>query len=510
MLTQKDAGPVRGRWILATATLASSMAFLAGSAVSVALPTIQRAFGADISGIQWVTNAYLLALASLLCVSGSLGDRFGRKKIFTLGIILFMSGTALSGVTANTGQLVFFQGFQGVGAAMMVPGSLAIINVTVPEERRGRAIGLWAGLSGGIAALGPFLGGWLTQTAGWRWVFFINVPIGLAALVMALKFVPENKNPEAPRLDWAGTTLFVLSLSGTSFGLLRAPLAGWSSPIVLACLIGGLSAFILFIAIESRQAHPIVPLSIFRNPLVAGANMVTLALYFAFNGTLFYLVLNLQQIQGYSPAAAGAGLLPPIILITFLAGPSGSLSDRIGPRRQMIAGPAIVGAGMVLISLPGAVANYFSFFLPGLVLFGLGMAMVIPALTKSALAVRPELSGAASGVNNAASRLAGLLAVAVLGAIMIGLFSARLQANVTASALTPEQQSQIIQQSDKLGGIEIPATFSEPAAAVARKAINDSFIFGFRRAMLVNAALAFIGSFIAAATIRGPLHLKPR
>jgi predicted MFS family arabinose efflux permease len=286
-------------------------------------------------------------------------------------------------------------------------------------------------------------------------------------------------------------------------------MAGWNTPLVLIGLIGGPIAIILFIVAELRQPEPLVPLQIFRNPLVAGANSVTLFLYFALNGVIFFLVLNLQQIQGYSPTMAGLGLLPPIVLITFLSGPAGALADRIGPRLQMILGPVIVALGMALLTIGGTDASYFKHFLPGLILFGIGMALVIAPLTKSALSVEPRFSGSASGVNNGVSRIAALMAVAVLGAIVISTFTTRLDDTIGTSSLTPVEQRQILSQSDKLGGIIIPDTFDETASMIARNAIRESFVYGFRRAMGICAALALIGALVSVVTIHGPPRAAP-
>ncbi len=498
-----------GRWILLATLLASGAAFLMGIAVIIALPAIQVYFSTTITGIQWVVNAHLLSLAALLLIGGSLGDHFGRKRIFIAGIAIFSTGTILSGFAASIGQLIAFQAVQGVGSALMIPQSLAIINACFTENHRGRAIGLWAGLSGGIAALGPWLGGWLVETFSWRAVFFMTVPLSILAIAVTAVFIPENRDPGARKLDWWGTLLIFLGLFGIAYGLISGPVVGWNAVPVLISLVGGLVAIILFVLIELRQSEPLVPLHIFRNPLVAGANTVTFFLYFALNGVIFFLVLNFQQVQGYSPAMAGIGLLPPIVLITFLAGPAGALSDRIGPRRQMVSGPVIVALGIALLTIGGTEASYFRHFLPGLILFGIGMALVIAPLTKSALSVESQFSGSASGVNNALSRIAALMAVAILGAIVISTFTARLNDVISTSSLTQEEHRQILSQSDRLGGIIIPDTFDETTRLLARNAIRESFIFGFRRAMGVCTALALIAALVSFVAIHSPPRPTP-
>lgn len=494
-----------GRWILVATLLATGTGFLMGTAVAVALPAIQSYFDVGITGIQWVINAQLLCLAALLLLGGALGDRYGRKRVFMLGMSVFAAGALLSWTAATTiGLLIFFQVIIGIGAALMIPQSLAIINICFVESERGQAIGLWAGLSGGIAALGPWVGGWVTENYGWQAIFLIPVILLVSTLIVTNKVVPESKNPEAQRLDWRGTLLILLGLFGIAYGLISGPATGWSSPLILISLIGGTTAIVSFFFVERRQAEPLVPLQIFREPLVLGANIVTFFVYFALNGIIIFLTLNMQQVQGLSPSAAGLALLPPIVIITFLSGPAGKLADRIGPRLQMILGPALVATGTTLFATTGVNADYFRHFLPGLILIGTGMALVIAPLTKSALHVKPEFSGVASGFNNTISRIAAMMAVVILGVIMLSVFTAQLGTAVADSALNPEQQAQILNQSDKLGGIVIPDTFDQAAYGAARNAISGSFVSAFRWAMGVSAALALIGAIVSARTIRNP------
>ncbi len=384
----------------------------------------------------------------------------------------------------------------------MVPQSLAIINDCTAECERGRAIGLWAGSSGGIAALGPLAGGWLIDKFSWSAVFFMIVPVSLAALGTTFLLVPGIAPSESRKLDWPGAIAILIGLFGLTYGLITGPGAGWESPIVLVSLAIGALATGLFIFIETRQRQPLVYLRIFRNPLVTGANVVTLLVYFGLNGVIFFTVLNLQQVQDYSPAEAGLALLPPIVLITFLTWPTGALTDKIGPRLQMILGPLLVSAGMALLTMGGLNADYLRHFLPGLTLFGIGMAVVIPPLTKCALSVEPRFSGSASGINNGIARVAGLLAVAILGAVVITLFHTRLAAELGQSNLTGQEQQQIQVQADKLGGIIIPDTFTVAARQEALKAIRSAFIYGFRQAMVACSVLALGGAMVSVALIR--------
>jgi EmrB/QacA subfamily drug resistance transporter len=483
--------------ILLATILASGMAFLDGSVVNVALPTIQAKLGVDVSGIQWIVNAYILTLASFILVSGSLGDRYGRKKIFCLGIVLFTISSLLCSLSSNITQLIISRAIQGVGAAMMIPGSLSIINTSFDEKIRGKAIGLWSGLAGGVAAIGPFIGGSLVEVLGWQSIFFINLPIGLLALFITLKYVPESKNNEATKLDLIGTALITLGLFGVAFGLIYGPTYGFFDVKILTSLVLGIVFLIAFIYIEKKTKQPLVPLQIFKSPLVVGANLVTLFLYFALNGVIFFLVLNFQQIQNYSPIYAGMSLLPPILLISFLSGPAGALADKIGPRTPMIIGPLLVSIGLFSFTLTGAGSNYFTSFLPGLLLFGGGMALVIAPLTKSALAVDQKYSGAASGVNNCVARVAALLAIALLGAIIVILFKTNLSSSIQSSSLSFDKQQVITSQQEKLGGIEIPASFTSSESLEAKSIIQQSFIDGFRVIIGLAAMFALLSSGVS-------------
>lgn len=460
-------------------------------------------FNTALSGIQWVVNANLLALSSLILIGGALGDRYGRKQIFILGVAIFSIAAFSSGLAPDIGILIPLQALQGAGAALLIPQSLAIINDCFEERERGRAIGLWAGFSGAVAAIGPLAGGWLVDNLSWRWVFFMIMLIGLMSLATAIRFIPLTGHGGNHRLDWSGAVLILAGLFGLAYGLITGPEKGWTSPDALASLSGGVMALVLFIYFESHQPQPLVQLNIFRSMFVTGANSVTFFLYFGLNGVLFFTVLILQQVLGYTPTEAGLALLPPIVLITVLTGPSGAIVDKIGPRPQMILGPLVVSSGMALLATAGTDAIYLLDFFPGLALFGIGMSIVIPPLTKCALSVPRAFSGSASGINNGVSRIAGLLAIAILGVIVLTIFSAQLTSSLAQSELTIEQQRQILEQSDKLGGITIPVTFNEVDKQQATNIIHTSFISGFRWAMAVCSGLALAGAAVSAVTIRG-------
>jgi MFS family permease len=344
------------------------------------------------------------------------------------------------------------------------------------------------------------MGGWLVQVFNWPSVFWINLPIGLLALLFIALYVPETQVKTSTKLDWPATVLIVLGLFGISFGLMQAPTAGWHTPYIWASLVGGLACLIALIFVERRSPNPLIPLHIFKSPLVLGSNLLTLCLYFALYGMMFFFVLNLRQVQGLSPIFAGLATLPGIVMITFLSGPAGGWSDRIGPRLQMIAGPVLVSVGMASFLLAGTHANYFAYFLPGQILFGLGMALVIAPLTKSALSVEPQFSGAASGVNNSISRIAAMLAIAILGVVALRVFQTDLEHRLTKSSLPSEVRQQILSQANKLGAIEIP-TAPEPVRQEAENIIKNSFVHAFRWVLGITAALALLGAIISALTI---------
>lgn len=470
----------------------------------MALPLIQMDFQTNLTGIQWVMNAYTLALAVLLLTSGSLGDRYGRKRIFMIGILVCSLASLFSGFSQNITQLIAFQVVLGIGASMMIPGSLAIINASFSEKERGQAIGLWSGFSAGIMTLGPFLGGLLIENFGWEAIFWINIPVGISAFLATHFFVPESHNPEAGHIDWKGTLWISLGLFGTSYGLIDAPVSGWNSLMVWGSLLGGSLAFALFVRTELHSDSPMIPMAIFRNPLVSGANLMAFFLYFALSGMIFFLILNFQQFQDYSPFATGASLLPSMAIIAFGSGPSGALSDKIGPRGPMILGPILVAVGMGSMALSDLESNFFYAFLPGLLLFGSGMALVVPPLTKSALTVESKFSGVASGINNAATRVAALMSIAILGALMIFLFRFHLESGLQNSALSVEQQFHIFQQAPKLGEITIPENFPLALQEETEQLIHSAFLFAFRWVMVINASLALLSAVLSFWLIRNP------
>lgn len=487
----------RGHWILFATILASGMAFLDGTVVTVALPELQRYFNADLMGLQWIVDAYALSLAALILTAGSLGDIFGQRRVFVSGIVLFVLFSLLCGLAQSMLQLIIARGLQGIGAALMIPGSLAIINSCFEENNRGQAIGLWAGFSGGLAAMGPFLGGWLTEFLSWRYIFFINLPLGILAILITTRYIPLINPQTNKRIDWWGTWWIVVGLVALSYALIEGPRFGWSSTIIVSCGVIGVAGLLLFLRVQTTSKQPMIDAAIFKNRHVIVANVITFCLYFGLNGLIFFIVLNFQQLQHYSPVDAGLALLPPIVLITFLSGVGGVIVDKYGPRLPLTFGAFIIMASMIMLMLPHTHASYWVDFLPGLILFGLGMSLVIAPVTKSALLVEPQYAGTASGINNAVARVAALLAVAMLGAMVITFFSQYLASQLSISTLSAPQQHAVMAQANKLGGIKIPTDFTPLDRAFTKQLIEHGFVLSYRLVMGVCAALACISTVIS-------------
>jgi len=367
------------RWVLAATILGSSMAFIDGTVVNVALPVLQKDLKASVSSVQWVVEAYALFLASLVLVGGSLGDRFGRRRVFTIGIAVFAASSAACALAPDVRSLVVARAVQGVGAALLVPSSLAILGAAFPPRERGRAVGTWSSLTAIAGAIGPVAGGWLVQVASWRAVFFLNLPIAAVILAIALRKVPETRNPSAGPLDLPGAVAATIGLAALVFGLIEAPVAGWGHPRVWASLSAGVAALTAFVLVEARSDHPMAPLGLFRIRAFAGTNLLTFFLYAALSATFFLLPFELIQAQGYSPSGAGAALLPLIVLISLLSRPAGAIADRIGPRVPLTVGPAVAALGFFLLGLPHDDPRYVTALLPALVVLGLGMATTVPA-----------------------------------------------------------------------------------------------------------------------------------
>jgi EmrB/QacA subfamily drug resistance transporter len=492
-----------GPWVLAATILGSGMAFIDGTAVTVALPAIQDSLGATAVDTQWVLAAYTLFLAALILVGGSLGDHLGRRRIFAAGVVLFALASVGGGLAQNAEQLIVARAVQGAGGALLVPNSLAIIGASFEEGRRGKAIGTWAGFTGVGMVLGPVLGGYLADHLSWRGVFFINVPLAIAVLIIAFGRVPESRNPGARRLDLPGAALAAVGLGGVVFGLLESSKAGLSDPLVAGSLVLGVAALVAFAVVEGRSREPMVPFGLFRSKDFAGSNLFTLLFYFSLGGTLFFLPFVLVWVHGYSATAAGAAIVPAILIVTLFSRFAGGLADRHGARPLLVISAVVAAAGFALFAVPGVEdGSYWTTFFPASVILGIGMAAQASAVTTVALgSVGPRRSGLASAINNAFSQTAALLAVAVLGVLMFWVFGGSLDARLEALELPPEARQRLEEEKIKLGAAEVPEGLA--AAPAVERAIDEAFVAGYRAVMLVAAGTALASALGAAFLISG-------
>jgi EmrB/QacA subfamily drug resistance transporter len=452
-----------------------------------------------------VVAAYTLFLASLVLIGGSLGDHLGRRRVFSIGVVLFALASVWCGLSQSPEQLIVARVIQGVGAALLVPNSLAIIGASFEEERRGKAIGTWTSLTSVTLILGPVLGGYLAENVSWRGVFFINIPLAVVILAITRSHVPESRDPDARRLDLPGAALVAVGLGGVVFGLLESSRSGLGNPLIVGALILGVLALVAFVIVEGRSREPMMPLSLFRSRNFTGANAFTLLLYFALVGTMFFLPFNLIWVQGYSATAAGAAIVPAILIMSLLSRYTGGLTDRYGPRLPLVLGPAISAVGFVLFVVPGAESSsYWTTFFPAAVVLGVGLSVLVPAVTTAALnSVDVRHTGLASAINNAFSQTAGLLAVAVLGVLMFVSFGSSLDGRLAALDLPPEARQQLDEEKVKLGAAGVPDGLDAASGADVEQAIDEAFVSGYRTVMLVATATALASAISAALLIEG-------
>jgi EmrB/QacA subfamily drug resistance transporter len=412
-----SSGP--GRWVLTAMVLGSAMTAIDSTVVGIALPAIGRNFSLSVSSLQWVVTAYLISLAGLLLVGGALGDRYGRRRIFVIGVVWFALSSLVCALAPDAGSLIAGRALQGIGGALLTPGSLAILQASFAPDDRPRAIGAWSGLGGVATAIGPFVGGSLISAVSWRLIFLINLPLAVVVVTVATRHVPETRDPNAAGpVDVLGAVLVTLGLVGLATALIEAPDDGWSSPVVVAMLAGSAAAFAAFVVAEGRERFPMLPLGIFGSRQFSATNAVTFVVYAALGGALFLLPVQLIEVAHYSPLEAGSSLLPLTAMMLAFSARSGALAVRLGPRLQMAVGPVVVGVGMVLLRLIGPGGDYLTEVLPGVLVLALGLVITVAPLTSTALSSAPvEHAGVASAVNNDVARAGGLIAVAVLPAL---------------------------------------------------------------------------------------------
>lgn len=415
----------RKRWILVATVLGSSLTFIDGSALGVALPAIQNDLAAGPAAVQWVSNAYLLTLGALVLIGGAAGDRFGRRRIFLIGVALFALASVACGLAPTVELLIAGRALQGIGAALLTPGALAVIGSAFPPEERGKAFGTWAGAGALFGMIGPLVGGWLADAADWRFIFWINVPLAVLTAVITLRAVPESRDPDARGLDWLGALLAMSGLAGLTWALTAAPDLGWGDPLILTGLTGGAVLLAAFLWAEARQRHPMMPLGLFRSPVFSGVNLLTLLLYFALGGAMFFLPFDLIRVHGWSATLAGAAMLPFAVIMGLFSGAAGRLADRFGARLSLSLGPVLAGVGLALLALPEPGAGYVDGPLAGMTVMAVGMTLAVGPLTAAVMGAVPDgHTGVASGINNAVARVAGLLAIALLGVVLSAVFSA--------------------------------------------------------------------------------------
>lgn len=502
--------PDRGVWVLAATIIASSMAFIDMSVVNVALPVLQRSIGASFAEAQWVVEAYVLLLSALTLLGGTMGDIYGRRLIFGIGILIFALASAACGLATTPAILILARVAQGIGGALMVPGSLALIAALIPQDRRGKAIGLWSACTGVMVAAAPALGGWLVHALSWRWVFLINLPLAVLALAILAARVPESRAGGGRGLDLPGATLATLGLGGLTFGLIEAGRHSFVSPPAGIPILLGLVALGLFIFVEARSDEPMIPLSLFRLPVFAGVQAYTFLLWAALQGALFFVPFRLMQVQGFGPLQAGTALLPFVIVVSVLSRWTGILVDRHGARLYLVAGALLTGAGFLLLMLPDATTGYLLGFLPGLLVMGTGMGFCAAPVTVVALnAAGPEHVGVSSAVNNMVARVGGLLAIAAFGLALAARFNHHLDQSLDQLALPPAAVAALEPERPKLAAAELPPGLPEAQQTELAGAIDAAFVEGYRWVMGLAGFLAFLSAAIAVFTLGRRKDVKP-
>ena len=483
------------------------MTFIDGTVVNVALPALQADLHATITDVQWVVEAYALFLGALILVGGAMGDQLGRKRVFLFGVVSFTAASVFCGLATSPRMLIVARGLQGIGAAFLVPGSLAIISATFSDADRGRAIGTWSGFSAITTAVGPVVGGWLIEHVSWRAAFFVNAPLAAIVVVLSLLFMDESRDQSrTARIDWKGALLGVLGLGGVVFGLLEWPPLGPGNPLVIGSLALGAVCLALLVVVERSARNPMMPLDLFRSRTFTLTNVLTLLLYGALGVVLFLLPLNLIQVQHYSATKAGAALVPLAIIMFTLSRWAGGLVARTGPRLPLTIGPAIAAIGIGLFARGGTGGSYWSSVFPAVCLLGFGMTITVAPLTTTVMgAVETHRAGVASGINNAVARVAGLLTIAVFGVLLSNRFDAEVRPRLDRLALPPAVRAEIGNELPKMAGAELKNVTLEPGQrAAVQRSIDEAFVSGFRM-VVIGAAILALAAGAFGAGIRSPL-----
>ena len=496
-----------GKWLMTSTILASSMAFIDGTALNVILPALQQNLNASGADLFWILNSYLLMLASLILIGGTLGDSLGRKKIFIIGIFIFVAGSAICGLAADVRGLIISRIIQGIGGALMIPGSLSLISSSINEQERGKAIGTWSAFTTFVTLGGPILGGALADAGLWRYIFFINVPIGIAALtVLWFKVEATEEGIHNQRLDYTGALLVAVALGLLTFGFLKIPETGLHNAQTYLTLGAGFLLIILFVYVEYKSEHPMMPLALFADKTFSGANLLTFFLYAGLGGGMLFLSLNLVQIQGYSQLESGLTFLPFTVLMILLARFAGKLADKFGPRLFLIFGPVTAGTGLLLLSFvdqTNGPQDYWITFFPGILVLGAGMAFTVAPLTTAVMAsVNEHLSGTASGINNAMTRVASVFANAIFGGLAVLFFSGALSNNLSSSDFSSSEKTEILNESGNLGNAQVPGSISLSRKVKVQKWYQQGFLHAYSIIMKISASLGFLGGLMAFLFVR--------
>ncbi|MEO8794094.1 MAG: MFS transporter [Daejeonella sp.] len=491
-----------GKWVMASSILASSMAFIDSTALNVVLPSLQESLNARGTDLFWILNSYLLMLASLILLGGALGDKFGRKRIFIIGILIFMGGSATCGFAPTVKLLIIFRALQGIGGALMIPGSLSLISSTFSDKERGKAIGTWSAATTMVTMGGPILGGALADAGLWRYIFFINVPLGIISVLILWLKVQETKDEESIKgVDFPGAITTVVGLALLTFGFLRIPEIGIASPQVYLSLIAGTILMVAFIFLEKNRKNAMMPISIFQNANFSGANLLTFFLYAGLSGGILFITLNMIQIQGYTQLQAGLTLLPFTILMVLLARLAGKLSDKYGPKWFLVSGPALAGSGLLLLAFikqTNGPSDYWVSFFPGILIFGLGMSLTVAPLTSTVMgSAANHFSGIASGVNNAVTRISGVFANAIFGALAILIFTTFMERAIEKLPIEKEAKNAVLAESINLGNAEIPQGINVKYKQQLNSFYKEGFISAYKIILILCSVMAFSASVCA-------------